>query len=118
MRLAAKAAAAATHDARIRAIINENSDFCALKVDVFKRDFADVLATLQERACSSNGSEADLKGRLLQKLLMQISALGRRVPWYPQDKALYVELPAGNPEAPEQPSHTGAKVTRRTDRKY
>ena len=64
MRQAARAAAAATHQSRMRAIIGEHSDYRALKFDVARREMTDVVVELQTRLCSIVGSEAELRERL------------------------------------------------------
>ena len=87
MREVAKAAAAVTHESRMRAIIREHSDYRVLKFDIARHELADVVAKLQARSCSIEGTEPELKERLLGKLLMQVTALARRVPWYAVDEA-------------------------------
>ena len=87
MRQAAKAAAAATHEARLRSVISESSEYRALKFDIARREIADVEAELQARSCSLVGSEAELRERLFRKLLVQIPAITERVPWYAIDEA-------------------------------
>ena len=91
MRQAARATAAATHESRMRAIILEHSDYRALKFDVARRELTDVVAELQAHSCSVEGTEPELKERLLRKLLMRIPALARRVPWYAVDEARTVD---------------------------
>ena len=44
MRQAAKAAAALTHESRMRAIIKEHSDYRALKLEIVRHDLADLVA--------------------------------------------------------------------------
>ena len=68
-------------------IIKEHSDYRALKFEIVGRDLADVVAELQARSCSTEGSEAELKERLLRQLLKQVPALHKRVPWYTIDEA-------------------------------
>ena len=62
--------------------MEEHSDHRALKFAIIRRNLADVVAELQARSCSIEGSEADLKERMLQKLLKQVPALDMRMPWY------------------------------------
>ena len=57
MRQAAKAAAAATHESRMRDIIGEHSDYCVLKFDIARCKIADVVVELQTHSCSIAGSE-------------------------------------------------------------
>ena len=71
----------------MREIIRECSDYRLLKFDIARRGLADVVAELQARSCSTEGTEAELKERLLRKSLMLIPALARRVPWYAVDEA-------------------------------
>ena len=89
----------------MREIIRECSDYRVLKFDIARRELADVVAELQARSCSIEGTEAELKEHLLRKSLIRIPALARRVPWYAVDEAraedrMLIQL--------AQPEQTGA----------
>ena len=87
MRQAARAAAAATHDARMRDIIGKHSDYRVLKFNITRSEMADVVVEVQTRSCSIAGSEAELREHLLRKLMLQVPSLADRVPWYAIDEA-------------------------------
>ena len=111
MRQAARAAAVATHDARLRAIFREPSDYRALKFDIARREITDVVVELQTRSCSTVGSEAELKERLLRKLLMQIPSLKNKVPWYAIDEARIEDQMLMQLVQPQQSDASGAPAS-------
>ena len=71
----------------MRAIMEERGDYRVLKCDIIRREITDMVAELQARSCSIDGSEADLKDCLLRKVVKQIPALDRRMPLFAIDEA-------------------------------
>ena len=108
MRQAARAAAAATHEARMRGVLQESGDYRALKLEIARRDMTDVVAELQARSCSVVGSEAELRERLLRYSLKQVPSLVERVPWYAVDEARIEDQMLIQIADPQQSDASGA----------
>ena len=81
---------------------------------IIRRDLADVVAELQARSCNLETSEADLKERLLRKVLKQIPTLDRSVPWYAIDEARREDQLLIDLVAPEQPGAARAPASAAT----